>query len=108
MNTQQTALDTDRARTCAIHAKLARLQQRADDHCGHDRMLSNGGTWAIVGGWSLGWTRCWRLSTATAKGAGRVLARSGRLGNGDAFAHGSIRFRAPTVFGFPPLLTGVG
>jgi hypothetical protein len=35
-HTQQTALDAYLARTAAIHAKLARLQQLADDHFGHD------------------------------------------------------------------------
>ena len=36
MNTKQTALDAYLARTAAIHAKLERLQQLADDHFGHD------------------------------------------------------------------------
>ena len=36
MNTTQTALDAYIARTAAIHAKLERLQQLADDHFGHD------------------------------------------------------------------------
>ena len=36
MITQQTALDAYLNRTTAIHAKLARLQQLADDHFGHD------------------------------------------------------------------------
>ena len=36
MNTQPTALDTYLARAAAIHIKLARLQQLADDHFGHD------------------------------------------------------------------------
>ena len=36
MNTQQTALDAYLARTAAIHAKLAQLQQLADDHFSHD------------------------------------------------------------------------
>jgi len=36
MNTKQTAPDTYLARTAAIHAKLERLQQLADDHFGHD------------------------------------------------------------------------
>ena len=35
MNTKQTALDAYFARTAAIHAKLERLQQLADDHFGH-------------------------------------------------------------------------
>jgi hypothetical protein len=35
-HTQQTALDAYLARATAIHAKLARLQQLADDHFGHD------------------------------------------------------------------------
>ena len=36
MKTKQTALDAYFARTAAINAKLARLQQLADDHFGHD------------------------------------------------------------------------
>ncbi len=36
MNTKTTALDAYLARTVAIHAKLERLQQLADDHFGHD------------------------------------------------------------------------
>ena len=36
MNTKTTAIDTYLARTAAIHAKLERLQQLADDHFGHD------------------------------------------------------------------------
>ncbi len=36
MNTKQSALDAYLARTAAIHAKLERLQQLADDHFGHD------------------------------------------------------------------------
>jgi len=36
MNANSTALDTYLARTAAIHAKLGRLQQLADDHFGHD------------------------------------------------------------------------
>ncbi len=36
MNTQTTAIDAYLARTAAIHAKLERLQQLADDHFGHD------------------------------------------------------------------------
>ena len=36
MTTQPTALDAYLARTAAIHAKLERLQQLADDHFGHD------------------------------------------------------------------------
>ena len=35
MNTKTTALDAYLARTAAIHIKLARLQQLADDHFGH-------------------------------------------------------------------------
>lgn len=35
MNAKQTALDAYLARTAAIHAKLERLQQLADDHFGH-------------------------------------------------------------------------
>ena len=36
MNAKQTALDAYLARTAAIHAKLERLRQLADDHFGHD------------------------------------------------------------------------
>ncbi len=36
MNTQPTTLDAFLGRTAAIHIKLARLQQLADDHFGHD------------------------------------------------------------------------
>lgn len=35
MNAKPTALDAYLARTVAIHAKLERLQQLADDHFGH-------------------------------------------------------------------------
>ena len=36
MNTKTTAIETYLARAAAIHIKLARLQQLADDHFGHD------------------------------------------------------------------------
>lgn len=36
MNAKQSTLDVYFARTAAIHAKLERLQQLADDHFGHD------------------------------------------------------------------------
>ena len=36
MNAKQTALDAYLGRTVAIHAKLERLQQLAEDHFGHD------------------------------------------------------------------------
>ena len=36
MNTQPTAIDAYLARAAAIHIKLARLQQLADDPFGHD------------------------------------------------------------------------
>ena len=36
MNANPTALDAYLAHTAAIHAKLERLQQLADDHFGHD------------------------------------------------------------------------
>ena len=36
MSAKQTALDAYLVRTTAIHAKLERLQQLADDHFGHD------------------------------------------------------------------------
>jgi hypothetical protein len=36
MNTKPNALDAYLASTVAIHTKLARLQQLADDHFGHD------------------------------------------------------------------------
>ena len=35
MNTTPTAIDAHPARAAAIHIKLARLQQLADDHFGH-------------------------------------------------------------------------
>ena len=43
MSTQQTALDAYLACTATIHAKLARLQQLADDHFGHDPDAINWG-----------------------------------------------------------------
>ena len=46
MNTKQTALDAYLTRTAAIHAKLERLQQLADDHFGHDPDAIN---WGHVG-----------------------------------------------------------
>ena len=46
MNTKQTAIDAYIARTAAIHAKLAQLQQLADDHFGHDADNIN---WGHVG-----------------------------------------------------------
>ena len=46
MNTKQSALDAYLARTAAIHAKLERLQQLADDHFGHDHDAIN---WGHVG-----------------------------------------------------------
>ena len=36
MNAKPTALDAYLARAAAIHAKVERLQQLADDHFGHD------------------------------------------------------------------------
>lgn len=36
MNTKSTVTDAYLARAAAIHAKLERLQQLADDHFGHD------------------------------------------------------------------------
>ena len=36
MNAKPIALDAYLARTAAIHAKLERLQQLADEHFGHD------------------------------------------------------------------------
>ena len=36
MNTKPTAIDAYLARAAAIHIKLARLQQLADNHFGHD------------------------------------------------------------------------
>ena len=35
MNTKTNAIDAYLARTAAVHIKLARLQQLADDHFGH-------------------------------------------------------------------------
>jgi hypothetical protein len=46
MNTTPTALDAYLACVAAIHAKLARLQQLADDHFGHDLEAIN---WGHVG-----------------------------------------------------------
>ena len=46
MNAKQTALDAYLARTAAIHAKLERLQQLADDHFGH---CPNAINWGHVG-----------------------------------------------------------
>ena len=46
MNTRPTALDAYLARAAAIHIKLARLQQLADDHFGHD---PDGLHWGHVG-----------------------------------------------------------
>ncbi len=36
MNTKPTAIHANLTRAAAIHIKLARLQQLADDHFGHD------------------------------------------------------------------------
>lgn len=36
MNTKPTVIDAYLARAAAIHIKLARLRQLADDHFGHD------------------------------------------------------------------------
>ena len=36
MNTKTTAIDTYLARTAAIHIKVDRLRQLADNHLGHD------------------------------------------------------------------------
>mgnify|MGYP006282268707 CR=1 FL=1 len=47
MNTKTTALDAYFARAAAIHIKLARLQQVADDHFGHDPYTIH---WRKVGG----------------------------------------------------------
>lgn len=46
MNTKTTATDAYPARTAAIHTKLERLQQLADDHFGHDPDAIN---WGHVG-----------------------------------------------------------
>lgn len=46
MNAMPTALDAYLARTAAIHVKLARLQQLADDHFGHEPDAIN---WGRVG-----------------------------------------------------------
>ena len=46
MNTKQTAIHAYLARTAAIHAKLERLQQLADDHFGH---CPNAINWGHVG-----------------------------------------------------------
>lgn len=46
MNAKQTALDAYLARAAAIHVKLDRLQQLADDHFGHDSEAIH---WGLVG-----------------------------------------------------------
>lgn len=46
MNAKQAALDAYLARTAAIHAKLERLQNLADNHSGHDPDAIN---WGHVG-----------------------------------------------------------
>lgn len=46
MNTKPTTLSAYLARTAAIHAKLARLQQLTDDHFGYDPDAIN---WGHVG-----------------------------------------------------------
>ena len=46
MNAKPTALDAYLAHTAAIHAKLKRLQQLADDHSGNDPDAIN---WGHVG-----------------------------------------------------------
>lgn len=46
MNAKQTALDAYLAHTAAIHAKLERLQQLADNHFGYDPDTIN---WGHVG-----------------------------------------------------------
>ena len=46
MNAKQTALDAYLARTAAIHAKLERLQQLADDYFCHDRDAIHWGSMA--------------------------------------------------------------
>lgn len=46
MNAKQTTLNAYLARNAAIHAKLERLQQLADDHFGHDPDTSH---WGHVG-----------------------------------------------------------
>ena len=66
MNAKPTALDAYLARTVAIHAKLERLRQVADDHFFTTPMPSIGATSATSGGWRPGWTNCWRFSMATA------------------------------------------
>ena len=44
MNTKTTAIDTYLARTAAIHIKVARLRQLADNHFGHNLKPSTGAT----------------------------------------------------------------
>ena len=46
MNTNPAAIDAYLAKTAAIQAKLARLQQIADDHFGHNPNAIN---WGHVG-----------------------------------------------------------
>jgi len=50
MNTKTTAVGAYLARAAAVHIKLARLQQLADDHFGHDPDAIH---WGHVG--DLGW-----------------------------------------------------
>jgi hypothetical protein len=50
MNTKTDALDTYLARAAAIHNKLTRLRQLADDHFGHDPDASTGAKWVTSGG----------------------------------------------------------
>lgn len=45
MNTKTTAIDAYLARTAAIHAKLERLQQLADDHFGQPGRHPLGPRW---------------------------------------------------------------
>ncbi len=54
MNAKPTALDAYLARTVAIHAKLERLRQVADDHFFTTPMPSIGATSATSGGWRPG------------------------------------------------------
>ena len=64
MNAKPTALDAYLARTAAIHAKLERLQQLADDHFGHDPDAIHWGHVGDLVGWIRRWTICWRSSAA--------------------------------------------
>ncbi len=65
MSTKPTALDAYLARTAAIHSKLERLRQFADDHVGHDPDAIHRVTSMTSGGRRPGWVSCGQSSAAT-------------------------------------------